>query len=437
MMLFNDPAALAAFAEAHRRLQQLEAAGFAPELVREIQQEKLALLWDRAAEAPFYRDAPGVADRDLGAVEPTAKDRLKAGPADFARAGLERVVKYYESSGSSGIPTPTPRLAEDVIHNVIGVAPLWRRALGADPRRVAVLLPSDVVPVADFVAGVCEYLGHAALRCYPFTTGMCDFDRLERLFGGYRPEVLFAAPGVLTQWTRVLKSRGALDDVRSRVRTVMLLGEVSLPAQRAKLAADWQADVFDASYGSTETGTIAATCERDRLHLLPHGHILELRDGDKLVPAAPGATGELVDTPLNNFARPLLRLATGDIADVAAEPCPCGLALPTVHIHGRQSDRVEIGGTVVDERLIGSIVYQDHRVTGYLIQVQAAATRLVLERDVDVEESDDVLAADARERFEGTGIRWDDVLVVSQLPAVTKAGGSQKNWKRTNVVVAR
>ena len=434
MMWYHDPAARSAFESAHACLGRLERAGFAAQTVLAVQAEKLGALWERAGQSPYYRRLQAVAARNLTALPVTEKDRLRAAPADFARDGLDRIAKYYESSGSSGVPLPTPRLAEDTIHNVIGVSPLWRRALGDAQCRVAELLPSDVVPVGDFVSSVCEYLGHSVLRCYPFNAGICDFDRLELLFGRYRPDTLFAAPGVLAQWTRVLKSRGTLAETRAAVRTVMLLGEVSLPAQRDKLAADWQADVFDASYGSTETGTIAASCGHGRSHLLLHGHILELRDGDGIGPARPGRTGELITTTLNNFARPLLRYATGDIVDVLADPCSCGLALPCVRVHGRRTDRVEFGGGVIDEHMVGSVVYQDHRLTGYLIQLRGDAARLIMERDVDVTERDTELAAAARERFDAAGITWDAIAVVSQLPATTKAGGSQKNWKRTNVV---
>lgn len=435
MMWFRDPSARSAFERAHACIGDLEREGFAAQAVLAVQAEKLAALWERAEESPYYRGLPGVAARDLSAVPVTEKDRLKTASAEFARAGLERFAKYYESSGSGGLPTPTPRLADDMIHNVIGVSPLWRRALGDTYCRVAMVLPSDVVPVGDFVSSVCEYLGHSVLRCYPFTTGICDFDRLEQLFRGYRPDALFAAPGVLAQWTRVLKGRGTLTEIRAAVRTVMVLGEVSLPTQRDKLAADWQADVYDASYGSTETGTIAATCGGGRLHVLPHGHILELRRGDETGPAEPGGTGELITTTLNNFARPLLRYATGDIVDILAEPCRCGLALPCLRVHGRRSDRVEFGGGILDEHLIGSLVYADHRLTGYLIQLRGDAARLILERDVDVAESDAELAAAAQGRFGAIGVAWDEIAVISQLPATTKAGGSQKNWKRTNVVV--
>ena len=436
MMWYHDKAARAAFESAHARLAQLESAGFAPDQVRAVQAEKLAAFWDRVADSPAYRALPAVLARDLARAPITEKDQLKSAPELFVREGLDRIAKYYESSGSGGRPTPTPRLAEDAIHNVIGVAPLWRRALGAAPRRVAALLPSDVVPVGDFVAAVCEYLGHSVLRSYPFTTGICDFDRLEQLTAGYRPQVLFAAPGVLTQWTRVLKGRGSLTSARASVGTVMLLGEVSLPAQRDKLAADWGAAVLDASYGSTETGTIAAACGHGRSHLLMHGHILELRDGSKVLPAEPGRSGELITTTLNNFARPLLRYATGDVVDVLSEPCPCGLALPTVRVHGRQADRVVAAGTVLDEHLIGSVVYQDHRVTGYLIQLRGDSARLILERDVDVTADDAELVGEAHERFAAVGVGFAEIAVVSQLPATTKAGGSRKNWKRTNVVAA-
>jgi phenylacetate-CoA ligase len=434
LVWLTDPAARAAFSQAHCQLELLEATGFAPDVVARIQREKLALLWGRARSVPYYRELPGVDDCDLAGLPVTAKDLLKADPAAFARTDLGIGLKYYESSGSSGRTTPTPRLAEDIIHNAIGVAGLWRRALGREPRRVAALLPSDVVPVCDFVAGVCEYLGHALMRSYPFTVGMCDWDRLDALFAGFRPDAVFVAPGVLAQWTRVLKSRGRLAEVRASVRTVLLLGEVSLEAQRRKLALDWKADVLDGSYGSTETGTIAATCERGRLHSLLPGHLLEVRDADGVHPLAPGSSGELVTTTLNNYARPLLRYGTGDIVDVAAEPCGCGLSLPTVRVRGRSVDGVTLRGRALTEDLVGPIVYEDARLTGYLVQLRdgGAAARLVLERDVDAHGDADI-AAGVRERSVAAGLRWDDVVVVSQLPATSKSGGSQKSWKRTNV----
>ncbi|HSV64843.1 MAG TPA: hypothetical protein VLJ59_02905 [Mycobacteriales bacterium] len=435
-MWLNNPAARAAFRTAHAQLELLEAVGFAPETVRQIQREKLALLWNRAARVPYYRGLPGLADRDLDRLPVTEKDALKARPADFEIPDLPDVIKYYHSSGSSGRSTPTPRLAEDIIHNVIGVAGLWRRALGRTPTRVASLLPSDVVPVGDFVASVCEYLGHTLLRCYPYSQGICDFDRLDAVFSSFRPERVFAAPGVLMQWTRVLKTRGRLAELRASVRTIMLLGEVCLPAQRRKLARDWGADVLDGSYGSTETGTIAAACERGGMHLLLPGHLVELRTPDGIGPAVPGGSGELVDTTLNNYARPLLRFGTGDLVDVPAEPCPCGLPLPTLRIHGRRTDGIALHGQALDEHLVGSLVYDDPRLTGYLIQMlgDGSGGRLVLEKDVDVAAADDELVAAVSRRFAATGIQWDQVVVVSQLPATSKSGGSQKSWKRTNVV---
>ncbi|GAA2591954.1 phenylacetate--CoA ligase [Winogradskya consettensis] len=436
-MWWNDPSARAAFDTADRQRAQLEADGFAPATVARIQRQKLAELWDRAAAVPYYRDLPGFAARDLATLPVTGKDVVKARPMDFCPPGLTGTLKYYESSGSTGNPTPTPRLARDVIANVIGVSPLWRRLLGTEPAGIVSMLPSDVVPVGDFAAAACEYLGHQLLRAYPFSTGMCDFDRLAALFTGFRPRAVFAAPGVLSQWTRLLKTRGTLSDVRASVGTILLLGEVCLAGQRAKLARDWDADVFDVSYGSTETGTIAAACEHGSMHLLEHGHIVEIRDSDGTVgPAAPGAGGELVTTTLNNVARPLLRYGTGDHVDVAAEPCRCGLPLPSIAVRGRATDQVSLHGQVLTEQRVGTVVYDDHRLTGYLIQLRAdgGRGRLVLERDVDVTDPDEDLITAAAKRFTEAGIDWDDIVVVHQLPATSKSGGSQKNWKRTNLV---
>jgi phenylacetate-CoA ligase len=440
-MWLNDPAAGVAFRAAHLQLELLEGSGYRADVVERIQREKLAQLWGRVRSVPYYAGQPGFADCDLTRLPVTGKDQVKADPDAFARTDLTGIARYYESSGSSGRTTPTPRTAADLIGNAISVAGMWRRVLGSEPVRAAVTLPSDVLPVADLATATCEYLGHTTLRCYPFTTGICDWDRLESLFLRYRPQAVFAAPGVWAQWTRLLKQRGRLAEVSASVTTVLLLGEVSLAAQRRRLGTDWDARVLDASYGSTETGTIAASCDAGRLHLLTPGHLLEIRQGDTVGPLRPGDTGELVTTTLNNHARPLLRYGTGDIVSVGAEPCRCGLALPTVSVHGRGEDTLSWRGSTLSEHLLGTLVYEDPRVTGYLVQVAAdgARARLVLEKDVDVDLADRdadardaEIAAAARGRCTAAGVEWDDVVVVSQLPVTSKAGGSQKSWKRTS-----
>lgn len=424
LMWLNDPDARAAFREAHLQQELLDRTGYRPDVVAGIQHKKLAELWGRARSVPYYSAQPGFAACDLARLPVTTKDQVKTDPEAFARKDLTGVVRYYESSGSSGRTTPTPRTAADLIGNAVSVAGLWRRALGREPLRAAVMLPSDVLPVADLASAACEYLGHTVLRCYPFTTGVCDWDRLVSLFVRYRPQAVFAAPGVWAQWTRLLKQRGRLAEVRGSVTTVLLLGEVSLAAQRRRLAADWDARVLDASYGSTETGTIAATCAEGLLHLLTPGHLIEI-----------GATGELITTTLNNHARPLLRYGTGDIVSVGAEPCPCGLGLPTVAVHGRGDDTLVWRGTTLSEHLLGSLVYEDPLVTDYLVQItqDGARARLVLEKDVGADGSDAEIADAARGRCVAAGVEWDDVVVVSQLPVTSKAGGSQKSWKRTSV----
>lgn len=442
-MWLTDPSALAAFRTAHAHLQVLEASSYAPVVTERIRHEKLAMVWGRARSIAHYADEPGFAACDLAQLPVTSKDQVKSDPDRFARTDLSGVLKYYESSGSSGRTTPTPRTAADIIGNAISVAGLWRRSLGLEPRRVAALLPSDVLPVGDLVSAACEYLGHSLLRSYPFTLGICDWDRLEGLFLSYRPDAVFAAPGVLAQWTRVLKSRGRLAEVSASVRTVLLLGEVSLAAQRRKLGQDWNAQVLDASYGSTETGTMAAACEHGALHLLTAGHLFEIRDGAETRPLtidqadAQGGeqTGELITTTLNNYARPLLRYGTGDLVQVgAATSCPCGLSLPIVEVQGRGDDGIVWRGQSLTEHSLGSVVYEDSRLTGYLVQLRADGSqgRLVLEKDVEVLADDDIAAA-ARRRCAAAGLEWDDIVVVTQLPVTNKSGGSQKSWKRTNV----
>jgi phenylacetate-CoA ligase len=399
---------------------------------------KLADIWDRARRSVAYRDIGDFSPAAFAALPVTPREALKRRPWDYTVVGLDRVAKYYETTGTSGTVTPTPRTIEDIVWNTVSVATGWGRLVGAGDR-VLVLLPSDLVPVADLVVNVCEYRGVPHARAYPFATGITDWDRLIGVFRTFRPTVLFVAPGVAVQLTRLAKQRGLLTELGASCRSLMLLGEVSTPPMRARLGHWWGARCYDASYGSTETGTTAASCTDGSLHLLTAANHVELRTASGVEPLPDGAAvGTLVVTPLNLYARPLLRFDTGDRVTVE-RGCTCGSAAPVVTVHGRASDGLTLHDAPLTPRAVEEIVYEITTATGYLIEIDPAGRhgRLLLERDVDADRAGEPAQVAAVQRATGERLRihWDDVIFVNTLSVTTKSGGSQKSWKRSNIRV--
>ncbi|MEU1037955.1 phenylacetate--CoA ligase family protein [Streptomyces sp. NPDC005907] len=399
---------------------------------------KLSAAWARAAKSQAFRDIGAFSWDGFERLPVTPKDRLKQDPWSFAVGELAEAAKYYETTGTSGRVTPTPRHLEDIVWNTVSVAEAWRSVLNADDR-VAILLPSDIVPVADLIVGVCEYLGLPHTRMYPFATGISDWDRLSDLWSTLRPTAVFAAPGVLMQLTRLLVQRGTLPGLSDSISRLMLLGEVSTPALRTRLGTWWDATAHDVSYGSTETGTLAATCPAGNLHLLTHAHYFELTDGERTTPLPADGAGRLVVTPLNLHARPLLRLDTGDEVEISSDRCDCATPGSTIVVRGRSSDGLRIRGADLAIRDVEEIVYGLTSATGYLVEVDEAGTqaRLLLERVPGSDRASEAADADSvqeacRHRL---GFAWDGVAFLNALPSTTKSGGSQKSWKRTNVRV--
>ncbi|MET0135036.1 MAG: phenylacetate--CoA ligase family protein [Kibdelosporangium sp.] len=397
---------------------------------------KLAQVWARAVTTRAYHGIGAFRPEAFAALPLTRREQLKADPWSYVAVPWARTVKYYETTGTSGRVTPTPRTVEDVVWNAVVVAEAWRCVL-RDSDRVAVLLPSDIVPVADLVVSVCEYLGLSHTRLYPFTTGITDYDRVIGLWRTLRPTVVFMAPGVMLQLTRLLKQRGELAALSESVRTVMLLGEVSTEVLRGRLGEWWQAAVHDASYGSTETGTLAATCDAARLHLLTTTNLFELARADGTVGALQdGGKGRLVVTPLNLHARPLLRFDTGDEVELSTG-CACGDQAPTVVIRGRSADALTVRDRSLNARAVEEVVYSAAHTTGYLIETDTSGgwARLLLERDASTDRNSEPNEIDAVQQLSATqlGLRWDSVSFVNTLPHTTKAGGAQKSWKRSNI----
>ena len=109
------------------------------------------------------------------------------------------------------------------------------------------------------------------------------------------------------------------------VQSLIGVGGLMTPEMRDRVEGAFGVPV-DQSYGLREAGFVAFRCRAGRYHVQEEHVVVEIVDEKgKLV--APGETGRLVVTPLNNRAMPLLRYDTGDLAIPADGPCPCGRTL--------------------------------------------------------------------------------------------------------------
>ncbi|MGH8617527.1 MAG: phenylacetate--CoA ligase family protein [Burkholderiales bacterium] len=113
-----------------------------------------------------------------------------------------------------------------------------------------------------------------------------------------------------------------------RLRELRTFGEALPEDLREEARAVWGVPVVD-SYSSTEIGYVALQCpDHEHYHVQSENLLVEVLDAAGRV-CAPGDIGQIVTTPLHSFATPLIRYASGDLAQVGA-PCPCGRGLPVL-----------------------------------------------------------------------------------------------------------
>ncbi|MDH1270484.1 AMP-binding protein [Rhizobium pusense] len=387
--------------------------------------------WYRARSTKFYANIGDFSSERFALLPVVPKPVFKSQFEDFENKNSEGVVKYYETSGTTGQPTPTRRTKADLAWNYTGVALLWSEIIKTSDRSI-ILLPSDIAPIGDLVAGCCEIIGCATARAYPFTQGMVTWDRLEAIFRNFQPTVIWCSPGTLLQFTRVLKQRGTFDEVSAHVTKIMLSGEVVTKGMKEALESWWSARVFNASYGSTETGTIAAADANGDLNILQFSFLCEIMKADgSIEPLSAGMEGELIISSLHGYARPFLRLGTGDMVRVL----PPVRDLHRLEILGRREETIQIGGKEYLAGDLEDLIYRIRDVTGYLVQIEnGEVSRIVLEQLPAGASFDDIRdSAQALLSTTEIDVRID---VVSQLPVTTKSGAGLKNWKKSNVVRA-
>jgi phenylacetate-CoA ligase len=124
-----------------------------------------------------------------------------------------------------------------------------------------------------------------------------------------------------------------------RLKAVIASGEIVEPEFRRLCRDVWGVPLSD-MYSAVEVGYVALQCPaHEHYHVQMEAAIVEVLDAEGN-PCEPGDTGEVVVTPLHNYATPLIRYALGDFAEIG-EPCPCGRGLTVLQrIVGRARDMI-------------------------------------------------------------------------------------------------
>ena len=325
--------------ERFRRLAHFDYLGFdSRELSRRVRLAAL-LVW-AAEHVPHFRSLlKGMTIRADNALEvladlpPMTREQIQSEPERFVSDAAEEVREDY-TGGSTG--TPMRFLVDPATHRAREASLMWADSLaGWRPgHRIAMLWGSDR-DVRSATANLrlrLRWLVENRRWFDAFDMSEQRLDSYHRALTRFRPHLIVAYASAIYELACHLEERG-------RRPTYPKLGivssaEVLTDGMRRRVEAIFGRPVFD-RYGNREAGAIAAECpEHQGLHINEFDFIVEVDSPD---PSR--RPGPLLLTYLVNYAMPLIRYDTGDLALLAEGQCRCGRGTRRLQrIAGRSSD---------------------------------------------------------------------------------------------------
>jgi len=265
---------------------------------------------------------------------------------EFLAVPPEEIVDIVLSSGTTGKPTRIMYTEPDLQRLAYNEKTSFA-SCGITARDVALL---TCTMDRCFVAGLAYFLGIRALGAAAIRNGHGTLASHFEIIQAIRPTVVVGVPSFLRKLALHLNEHG-FNARESSVGKLVCIGEpVRGPGLAPlKLGDDlrtlWDADVYS-TYASSECVTSFCECTAQQGgHLHPDLAIIEIVD-DEGRPVPPGATGEIVLTPLAVEGMPLVRFKTGDVSFVVSEPCSCGRRSPRLGpILGRKQQMMKVRGT--------------------------------------------------------------------------------------------
>lgn len=319
-----------------------------PEEIKSLQLKRLKKTLRQVQNVEFYRNllsGAGVKSSsiktldDIRKIPFTKKQDLRDGyPFGFFAVPMKKIIRIHTTSGTTGKPTVVGYTQKDL--------DTWADLIARNMTMVGVGetdIFQNMVNYGMFTGGLGFHYGaeKIGMTVIPSATG--NTKRQIEMIMDFGVTTIHCTPSYAMHLSEIAEE---MDVSLDSLRTGIFGAEPWSESVRYSLEKRLGVTAYD-SYGLSELfgPGVAFECpERDGLHIWHDNFLVEIIDPKTGEQLSDGERGELVVTPLNKEAMPLLRYRTGDVTVMMEDGCLCRRGQKIARITGRSDDMLVIRG---------------------------------------------------------------------------------------------
>lgn len=273
---------------------------------------------------------------DLEKLPIISKDIIRENWNDFKAVNINHIKCYQNSTGgSTGTPLRYMLSKNDRILSAAILYRGWSYGGYNFGDKIFTLSGSSLeVETKSYVLTKANEIARNIRNLSVFDMDLKTTYKYIETINRFKPKFFRAYPSSIYYLSDFIEENGI--EVHKPL-AVFTTSEKLHPYMRSKIEDVFSCEVYD-NYGLNDGGVTAYECsEHNGLHVDSERSILEIvnESGDQIQ----SGVGEILATSLHNYAMPLIRYDTGDMANLIEDSCSCGRGSKLLkEIFGRSTD---------------------------------------------------------------------------------------------------
>lgn len=218
-------------------------------------------------------------------------------------------------------------------------------------------------------------MSNTSSRAY---SAMDPINKLIEDLNDYQPTHLNGYPSVIAN----LANRAVKGELKIQPRRILVGSEPLLPEMVKMIKASWKNVVIANTWGSTDAGTHAISCDysEGNLHVCEDLVVIEPVDNQNCLVKESECSDKILITSLYHKSLPIFRYEMDDRLKFANKTCACGSQMRLIHsIEGRSEDDFIYGTVVVSSEVFENTIMVEPGIDEYQVfQTEKGADVLIV-----------------------------------------------------------